>query len=105
MNPNLFLTAGFFLFNRIIILSAELALYVFIYDNFNLITLPWDYPGTWYFCFIGVDFIYYWFHRAAHGKKIIIYKVFFLIQSPSVILLVIDMYYGNSRIVLATRGL
>ncbi|RMX56040.1 hypothetical protein pdam_00017468 [Pocillopora damicornis] len=61
--------------SKIIILSAELALYVFIYDNFNLITLPWDYPGTWYFCFIGVDFIYYWFHRAAHGKKIIIYKL------------------------------
>ena len=19
-------------------------------------------------CFIGVDFLYYWFHRAAHGK-------------------------------------
>lgn len=56
--------------SKIIILSAELALYVFIYDNFNLITLPWDYPGTWYFCFIGVDFIYYWFHRAAHEINI-----------------------------------
>lgn len=56
--------------SKIIVLSAELALYVFIYDNFNLITLPWDYPGTWYFCFIGVDFIYYWFHRAAHEINI-----------------------------------
>lgn len=49
-------------------LSAELALYVFVYDNFHLVTLPWDSPWTWYICFIGVDFIYYWFHRAAHGK-------------------------------------
>ena len=55
-------------FFRIIVLSAELALYVFVYDNFHLVTLPWDSPWTWYICFIGVDFIYYWFHRAAHGK-------------------------------------
>ena len=49
-------------------LSAELVFYVFVYDNFHLVELPWDSPGTWYLCFIGVDFLYYWFHRAAHGK-------------------------------------
>ena len=49
-------------------LSVELALYVFVYEKFHLVTLPWDSPGTWYLCFIGVDFLYYWFHRAAHGK-------------------------------------
>ena len=42
-------------------LSAELALYVFVYDNFHLVTLPWDSPWTWYFCLFGVDFFYYWF--------------------------------------------
>ena len=33
--------------------------------------LPWDNPWTWYLCFIGVDFLYYWFHRAAHGKTVV----------------------------------
>lgn len=56
--------------SKIIVLSAELALYVFVYDNFHLVTLPWDSPWTWYICFIGVDFIYYWFHRAAHEINI-----------------------------------
>ena len=51
-------------------LSAELALYVFVYNNFHLVALPWDSPATWYLCFIGVDFLYYWFHRAAHGKQL-----------------------------------
>ena len=50
-------------------LSVELVLYVFVYNNFNLVILPWDDPGTWYLCFIGVDFLYYWFHRATHGKS------------------------------------
>ena len=48
--------------------SVQLAFYVFVYDNFYLVALPWDSPGTWYLCFIGVDFLFYWFHRAAHGK-------------------------------------
>ena len=50
--------------------SVELALYVFVYDNFHLVTLPWDSPWTWYICLLGVDFFYYWFHRAAHGRFI-----------------------------------
>lgn len=49
-------------------LSVELVFYVFIYNNFQLVELLWDSPGTWYLCFVGVDFLYYWFHRAAHGK-------------------------------------
>lgn len=57
-----------FKFCRVIILVGVLTLYVFVYNKFCLVNLPWDHPGTWYFCFIGVDFLYYWFHRAAHGK-------------------------------------
>ena len=59
-----------FLFCRVIVSSVELALYVFVYDNFHLVTLPWDSPWTWYICLFGVDFCYYWFHRAAHGRFI-----------------------------------
>ena len=59
-----------FLFCRVIVSSVELALYVFVYDNFHLVTLPWDSPWTWYICLFGVDFFYYWFHRAAHGRFI-----------------------------------
>ena len=55
--------------------SVELALYVFVYDNLHLVTLPWDSPWTWYICFFGVDFFYYWFHRAAHGRFINMFLV------------------------------
>lgn len=57
--------------SKIIVLSVELVLYVFVYNNFHLVTLPWDDPGTWYLCFIGVDFLYYWFHRATHEINIL----------------------------------
>lgn len=62
------LSAG--LFSQVIVLSGDLSLYMFVYNNFNLVNLSWDDPGTWYFCFLGVDFLYYWFHRAAHEVNI-----------------------------------
>ena len=51
--------------------SFTLALYAFVHNNFCLVNLPWANPWTWYLCFIGVDFLYYWFHRAAHGKNMV----------------------------------
>ncbi|KAL3837400.1 hypothetical protein ACJMK2_022761 [Sinanodonta woodiana] len=40
--------------------------YVWVYEQYNLIKLPWDSAWTWWLCFLGVDFGYYWFHRMAH---------------------------------------
>lgn len=44
----------------------ELTTYMFVWENFRLVTLPWDSPWTWWTCLLGVDFCYYWVHRFAH---------------------------------------
>ncbi|XP_077613750.1 alkylglycerol monooxygenase isoform X2 [Crocuta crocuta] len=50
--------------------SIELTTYIYIWENYRLIILPWDSPWTWYLTFLGVDFGYYWFHRMAHEVNI-----------------------------------
>ena len=45
----------------------EVLAYVWIYENFRLVALPWDSPWTWWLMFFGVDLGYYWFHRMGHG--------------------------------------
>ncbi|XP_036912152.1 alkylglycerol monooxygenase isoform X3 [Sturnira hondurensis] len=50
--------------------SIELTSYIYIWENYRLISLPWDSPWTWYLTFVGVDFGYYWFHRMAHEVNI-----------------------------------
>ena len=45
--------------------AALFAAYIFIYERWRL----WSMPGTaaaWVLCFLGVDFLYYWFHRTSH---------------------------------------
>uniref|UniRef100_A0A8D1V9Q8 Transmembrane protein 195 n=1 Tax=Sus scrofa TaxID=9823 RepID=A0A8D1V9Q8_PIG len=42
-----------------------------IWENYSIISLPWDSPWTWYLTFLGVDFGYYWFHRMAHEVNIL----------------------------------
>lgn len=42
--------------------------YIYIWENYRLLELPWDSTWTWYLTFLGVDFGYYWFHRMAHGE-------------------------------------
>lgn len=64
--------AGYFLF-RLVFRGAESYAYLFIHENFCLIDLQWNQPLTWYLAAIGVDFCYYWVHRACHGKCLIIY--------------------------------
>ena len=49
-----------------------LVLYCWIYTNYNIYELPWHSVWTWLLAFLGVDFFYYWFHRATHGK--LLYK-------------------------------
>ena len=40
--------------------------YFGIYENFRFADLSATHAGTWIFCFLGVDFAYYWFHRLSH---------------------------------------
>ncbi|CAG2058955.1 unnamed protein product, partial [Timema podura] len=51
--------------------GAENVAYIFIYENFRLVELPWDSAWTWYLAVLGVDFCYYWLHRACHEVHIL----------------------------------
>jgi len=42
--------------------------YLYIYDNYHIVDLPWDSPFTWYFTAVILDFCFYWSHRAGHGE-------------------------------------
>ncbi|XP_074599430.1 alkylglycerol monooxygenase isoform X3 [Brevipalpus obovatus] len=51
---------------RIQVRSVEIIMYCYFYEKFRFTTLPWDSPWVWYFCFIFIDFGFYWAHRIAH---------------------------------------
>jgi len=40
--------------------------YVFVFERLRLATLPAQEWWLWAACFLGVDFLYYWFHRLSH---------------------------------------
>jgi len=40
--------------------------YLLLYDRFRMFSIPETSPWTWAACFVGVDFLYYWFHRFGH---------------------------------------
>uniref|UniRef100_A0A158PFI7 HTH OST-type domain-containing protein n=1 Tax=Angiostrongylus costaricensis TaxID=334426 RepID=A0A158PFI7_ANGCS len=47
--------------------TVAIFLYVFIWNNFRLLELPWDCPWTWILCLFFQDLMYYFGHRAVHG--------------------------------------
>nr|XP_057910009.1 alkylglycerol monooxygenase [Doryrhamphus excisus] len=49
----------------------ELSAYVYVWDRYRFLELPWDSSWTWCFAFLAVDFCYYWFHRSAHEVSIL----------------------------------
>lgn len=51
--------------------GCELTAYIYVWDHYHLVELPWDSAWTWWFSFLGVDFCYYWLHRFAHEVSII----------------------------------
>lgn len=53
--------------------TVAVFLYVWIWDNFSLLKLPWESPWTWILCFFFQDFMYYLGHRAVHGIVYFIY--------------------------------
>ncbi|XP_049946101.1 alkylglycerol monooxygenase-like [Schistocerca serialis cubense] len=56
---------------RLVFRGAEHWAYVSIYERWRLVDLPWDSPATWYLALVGVDFCYYWVHRACHEVHIL----------------------------------
>ncbi|EYB90284.1 hypothetical protein Y032_0222g2645 [Ancylostoma ceylanicum] len=46
--------------------TVAIFLYIFIWNNFRLIELPWDSPWTWLLCLVFQDLMYYCGHRAVH---------------------------------------
>ncbi len=45
--------------------GATLALYVLLYERYRLVTWGSD-PVAWVIAFVGVDLLYYWWHRLSH---------------------------------------
>ena len=45
--------------------TALFAGYIFIYERYRLASIPGT-AAAWVLCFVGVDFLYYWFHRTSH---------------------------------------
>uniref|UniRef100_A0A8C9SA96 Alkylglycerol monooxygenase n=1 Tax=Scleropages formosus TaxID=113540 RepID=A0A8C9SA96_SCLFO len=51
--------------------GLELSCYVYVWNNYRLVELPWDSPWTWWLTFLGVDLGYYWLHRLSHEVNIL----------------------------------
>lgn len=56
---------------RIKIRSIEVLMYCLVWNNFRLVTLPWNSLWTWWLCYLTVDFGFYWAHRLAHEVNFI----------------------------------
>ncbi|KAL0882115.1 hypothetical protein ABMA27_000678 [Loxostege sticticalis] len=56
---------------RLLWRGAESYMYTWIYTNWRLVNLPWDFTTTWFLAALGVDFCYYWMHRACHEIHIL----------------------------------
>ncbi|KAF7657148.1 hypothetical protein LDENG_00031240 [Lucifuga dentata] len=51
--------------------GCELTAYMYVWERYRVVELPWDSPWTWWLTFLGVDFCYYWVHRFAHEVAIL----------------------------------
>lgn len=52
--------------SRLFTQGTILAVYIYVYNNYRIVTLPWNSAGTWFFALLAVDFAYYWMHRWGH---------------------------------------
>lgn len=60
---------NYFHVNRILLPGFSIIYYKYIHDNFRIIDLPSNSYLTWILALLLIDFIFYWFHRACHGKE------------------------------------
>lgn len=61
------LQQGFGVFLRALTVGA----YVALYEHARLFSLPDDAVWSWIGLFVGVDFLYYWFHRKSHEVNLL----------------------------------
>jgi alkylglycerol monooxygenase len=50
---------------EVFVKTALFAGYLFLYDRYRVADVP-GVAWAWVACFLGVDFLYYWFHRLSH---------------------------------------
>ena len=43
-------------------------IYQWVYDNYRIMTMPWDSVYTYMFALVMVDYAAYWWHRGSHGE-------------------------------------
>lgn len=55
----------------LLVRGCELTAYMYVWDHFRLLELPWDSAWTWWLTFLGVDLGYYWVHRSAHEVAVL----------------------------------
>lgn len=66
------ISAGMFMtVSDFILKGFDIAVYSWVHENYQLISLPWNNPWTWVLCLVGIDFGYYWCHRVAHEVNFI----------------------------------
>merc|ERR1719167_1459713 len=53
-------------FNNFLFRGLELSMYIYVYNNWRIQYLPWDSIYTYFAAMLGVEFCYYWWHRASH---------------------------------------
>ncbi|KAL5009815.1 hypothetical protein ScPMuIL_012120 [Solemya velum] len=58
------------LLHSLLFRGTELAGFMWMYNRYNIVTLPWDNPMTWVLCLLGVDLGYYFAHRYGHEMNI-----------------------------------
>ncbi|XP_076370031.1 alkylglycerol monooxygenase-like [Tachypleus tridentatus] len=56
---------------KLFIRGFQVYFYILVYDNWRLVTLPWNSVWTWLLTFFGVDFFFYWVHRFCHEINIL----------------------------------
>jgi sterol desaturase/sphingolipid hydroxylase (fatty acid hydroxylase superfamily) len=49
--------------------TAVFGVYALIYKSFHLLEISTASAWAWAACFLGVDFLYYWFHRFSHESN------------------------------------
>ncbi|KAL6471373.1 hypothetical protein MHYP_G00200230 [Metynnis hypsauchen] len=56
---------------HVFVRSLEVSSYIYVWNNYHILELPWDSTWTWWLAFLGVDFGYYWVHRCCHELNIL----------------------------------
>ncbi len=50
--------------------AVTVGLYAWVFERFRVSEWSPGAPATWLLCFLGVDFLYYWFHRVSHESNL-----------------------------------